>query len=73
METIKMFRGGCSMRNLTLLTDLYQLTMMYGYFKNGMTENEGVFDLFSAAQRYHLYRHCGPGKRHPIHQSPLLF
>lgn len=34
------------MRNLTLLTDLYQLTMMYGYFKNGMTENEGVFDLF---------------------------
>lgn len=46
METIKMFRGGCSMRNLTLLTDLYQLTMMYGYFKNGMTENEGVFDLF---------------------------
>ena len=34
------------MRNLTMLTDLYQLTMMYGYFKNGMTKNEGVFDLF---------------------------
>jgi len=34
------------MRNLSMLTDLYQLTMMYGYFKHGMTENEGVFDLF---------------------------
>ena len=33
-------------RNLTMLTDLYQLTMMYGYFKHGMTETEGVFDLF---------------------------
>ncbi len=34
------------MRNLTMLTDLYQLTMMYGYFKHSMNENEAVFDLF---------------------------
>ncbi|MEG1523414.1 MAG: nicotinate phosphoribosyltransferase [Clostridia bacterium] len=34
------------MRNLTMLTDLYQLTMMYGYFKENMQENEAVFDLF---------------------------
>jgi len=34
------------MRNLTMLTDLYQLTMMYGYYKKGMGEQEGVFDLF---------------------------
>ena len=34
------------MRNLTMLTDLYQLTMMYGYFKEGMQQNEGIFDLF---------------------------
>ena len=34
------------MRNLTMMTDLYQLTMMYGYFKHGMAENEAVFDLF---------------------------
>ena len=34
------------MRNLTMLTDLYQLTMMYGYFKEGMQKNEGIFDLF---------------------------
>lgn len=33
-------------RNLTMMTDLYQLTMMYGYFKNHMAENEGIFDLF---------------------------
>ena len=33
-------------RNLTMMTDLYQLTMMYGYFKHGMTQNEEVFDLF---------------------------
>lgn len=33
-------------RNLTLLTDLYQLTMMYGYYKENMTETEAVFDLF---------------------------
>ena len=24
-----------SSRNLTMMTDLYQLTMMYGYFKKG--------------------------------------
>jgi len=34
------------MRNLTMLTDLYQLTMAYGYFKEGMLDNEGIFDLF---------------------------
>ncbi|HWQ59386.1 MAG TPA: nicotinate phosphoribosyltransferase [Clostridia bacterium] len=35
-----------SARNLTMMTDLYQLTMMYGYFRYGMTKNEAVFDLF---------------------------
>ena len=34
------------MRNLTMMTDLYQLTMMYGYYKHGMSGNEAVFDLF---------------------------
>jgi len=34
------------MRNLTLLTDLYELTMMYGYFKKGMHKNIVVFDMF---------------------------
>jgi nicotinate phosphoribosyltransferase len=34
------------MRNLTMLTDLYQLTMMYGYYRCGMSEKVGVFDLF---------------------------
>lgn len=34
------------MRNLTLLTDFYELTMMNGYLKNGIADNEAVFDVF---------------------------
>lgn len=34
------------MRNLTMLTDLYQLTMMYGYLKSGMSDKVAVFDVF---------------------------
>lgn len=33
-------------RNLTLLTDLYQLTMMNGYMEKGYKEQIAVFDLF---------------------------
>lgn len=33
-------------RNLTMLTDLYQLTMMYGYHKNKMDHQKAVFDVF---------------------------
>ena len=32
--------------SLTLLTDLYQLTMAYGYWKTGMAERPAVFHLF---------------------------
>ncbi len=31
--------------SLALLTDLYQLTMAYGYWKNGMADHEAVFHL----------------------------
>ncbi len=31
--------------SLTLLTDLYQLTMAYGYWKTGSTDKEAVFNL----------------------------
>lgn len=34
------------MRNLTLLTDLYQLTMGYGFYRHGKHEEEVVFDVF---------------------------
>lgn len=34
------------MRNLTLMTDLYQLTMMNGYFKTENKNTSAVFDLF---------------------------
>lgn len=36
-------------RNLTMMTDLYQLTMMNGYFLDGSYCNEAVFDLFFRA------------------------
>ncbi len=29
-----------------MMTDLYQLTMMYGYFRSGTYRNKAVFDLF---------------------------
>jgi nicotinate phosphoribosyltransferase len=32
--------------SLALLTDLYQLTMAYGYWKTGLSEREAVFHLF---------------------------
>lgn len=34
------------MRNLTLLTDLYQLTMLNGYFEKNIHQDEVVFDMF---------------------------
>lgn len=34
------------MRNLTMLTDLYQLTMMQGYFNAKMHEKTACFDVF---------------------------
>lgn len=34
------------MRNLTLLTDFYELTMMYGYYKCNMADKVSVFDVF---------------------------
>lgn len=34
------------MRNLTLLTDFYELTMMYGYFLHGKTDQIATFDVF---------------------------
>ncbi len=34
------------MRNLTMMTDLYQLTMMNGYFIDGSYKHEAVFDMF---------------------------
>lgn len=34
------------MKNLELLTDLYQLTMMQGYLQHGYGDKEAVFDLY---------------------------
>ncbi len=45
-------------RNLTMMTDLYQLTMMYGYFKHGIGKNRAVFDLY--------YRRAGEEIAHAV-------
>ncbi|AGA68116.1 putative nicotinate phosphoribosyltransferase [Desulfitobacterium dichloroeliminans LMG P-21439] len=34
------------MRDVALLTDLYQLTMMQGYYQNGYADKDAVFDLY---------------------------
>lgn len=33
-------------QNLTLMTDLYELTMMQGYFKNKAQNTTVIFDAF---------------------------
>lgn len=43
------------MRNLTMLTDLYQLTMMYGYYKCGMRDNIATFDMFYRSKDEHTH------------------
>lgn len=43
------------MRNLTLLTDLYQLTMGQGYFNEGKHEQLAVFDVFFRPKKLITY------------------
>ena len=38
------------MRNLTMMTDLYELTMMYGYFKGNTHNKTAVYDVFFRQQ-----------------------
>lgn len=38
------------MRNLTMMTDLYELTMMNGYLRFGLEKNRACFDLFYRKQ-----------------------
>lgn len=38
--------SGFHLSSMGLLTDLYQLTMAYGYFKAGKAEEEAVFNLY---------------------------
>jgi nicotinate phosphoribosyltransferase len=42
-------------RNLTMLTDLYQLTMINGYFKCGTQDQKAAFDLFYRGSNGYSY------------------
>ena len=33
-------------RNLTMLSDFYEFTMMGGYLENGLADTQAVFDVF---------------------------
>ncbi len=39
-------RGNIAMRNLSMLTDFYQLTMANGYYLEGRADREAIFDVF---------------------------
>jgi nicotinate phosphoribosyltransferase len=45
--------GGPTRGSPALLTDLYQLTMAYGYWKTGRAEREAVFHLFFREGPFH--------------------
>ena len=62
-----------SAHNLTLLTDLYELTMMQGYFET--QENETVvFDVFfREIKQKRLLHHGRPGAGHRIYQKSEFF
>ena len=38
------------MHNLTMMTDLYELTMMNGYLRHGMKDARACFDVFYRKQ-----------------------
>ncbi len=47
--------------SLALLTDFYQITMAYGYWKSGIAEKESVFNLFFRKNPFNggFAIHCG--------------
>ena len=63
------------MRNLTMLTDLYQMTMMYGYINaRHLTDRIAVFDMFYRQNPggSALCRRGGLGAGDRLHQKPAL-
>ena len=62
-------------QDLTLLTDLYELTMMQGYYYKQSQNETVVFDVFLPAepvqQRIFHMRRAGAG--HQLHQESELY
>ena len=49
-----------------MMTDLYQLTMMYGYFKAGKHNEKAVYDLFFRRQGDETNYAVCAGRRHQL-------
>ena len=68
MATVQMDK-----RNLTLLTDLYQLTMMNGYFKESRKDEIAVFDVFFRQNGMITYSiACGFGTGGRLYTQPEI-
>ena len=61
--------------NLTLLTDLYELTMMQGYFEKQSANETVIFDVFFRENpvKKRLLHHGRSGTGHRIHQKSEFF
>ena len=46
-------------RNLTTMTDFYELTMSAGYLDEGYKDKIAVFDMFFRNRRHHTPGHGG--------------
>ena len=58
------------MRNLTMMTDLYELTMMNGYLRFGMENNRACFDIFYRKQG-DMTAYAGPALSRPLNTSRI--
>ncbi len=53
-----------------LLTDLYQLTMLAGYYEKGMHQKQAVFDLFFRKVPSRVVMPFSPGLKQPSTTFP---
>ena len=58
--------------NLTLLTDLYQLTMMNGYLRSGKQNDVAVFDKRGDKSEYELRYELPEKIKAPVRQGDVI-
>ena len=53
-KKLKTKKEGMNMENMTMMTDLYELTMAQVYYNSGKKEEEAIFDVFFRKQPLEL-------------------